>query len=204
MTTKERLILAAEQLFAEQSPITVSAREIVRAAGVANASALQYHFGDRDGLLRALLSQHEADVETARHALLDGVELSGRREMRPLMEALVVPLAVKLADDSGCRYLKISGELVNRPGYRVDPESAEPGSSLMRWRAAVEELLDADARRLHRRFVVIRFVSVELARRAAEPQQKDQNLFVSQLVDLASAILTCPLSEESRLHLDQR
>src|ERR687892_231101 len=46
-TTAERLIAAAESLFATHGIDGVSLREINRAAGARNASALQYHFGDR-------------------------------------------------------------------------------------------------------------------------------------------------------------
>ena len=68
--TRERLIRAAEKLFAERGVSGVSLREINREAGAKNAVAVQYHFGDRDGLLRAVLAKHWPDVEARRHALL--------------------------------------------------------------------------------------------------------------------------------------
>ena len=50
--TRERLIDAAESLFAEHGIGGVSLREINRAAGARNAVAVQYHFGDREGIIR--------------------------------------------------------------------------------------------------------------------------------------------------------
>ncbi len=42
---------AAEKLFAARGVDRVSLREINRASGARNAVALQYHFGDRDGIV---------------------------------------------------------------------------------------------------------------------------------------------------------
>src|SRR3569833_719290 len=113
-----RLIETAERLFATEGVNGVSLREIVRASGARNVTALQYHFGDRRGLLRAVLEPHHRDVEIARHALLDAYEADNRRnkhEVHALSAALVRPLAAKLAHTGGRAYLQILGELVNRP-----------------------------------------------------------------------------------------
>src|SRR5437870_10324250 len=104
--TKERLISAAEELFAAQGIETVSLREIVRASGARNTTALQYHFGDRAGLVRAVLEKHHLDVDTRRHAMLDAYESDGEPDLRALAAALVHPLAAKLGDtDGGTAYL---------------------------------------------------------------------------------------------------
>lgn len=191
-STRERLVTAAEALFAAQGIGGVSLREIVRAAGARNSSALQYHFGDRDGMLRAVLARHTADIEARRHALLDACEPPP--ELRPLTAALVLPLAAKLADPSGRDYLRIHAELAHRPHPEIDPADVDPSASILRWRTMIEPLLDADAIRLHRRHTVTRFVAVELARRADTAPHTDDRLFVSHLIDLAAALLTAPLS----------
>ncbi|MGV9772715.1 TetR/AcrR family transcriptional regulator [Streptosporangium sp. NPDC003464] len=72
--TRERLITAAEELFSTRGIGAVSLNEIVRASGARNATALQYHFGDRAGLLRAVLGKHGGDVDARRHAMLDDYE----------------------------------------------------------------------------------------------------------------------------------
>src|SRR6188472_3484227 len=113
--TRERLIETAESLFATEGVNGVSLREIVRASGARNVTALQYHFGDRRGLLRAVLERHHRDVEIARHALLDAYEAGGEHDVHALSAALVRPLAAKLAHTGGRAYLRILGELVNRP-----------------------------------------------------------------------------------------
>ena len=52
------IMRAAEQMFAERGLDGVSLREITRAVGARNTSATQYHFGDRKGLLRAIVDRH--------------------------------------------------------------------------------------------------------------------------------------------------
>lgn len=54
--TRERLLKAAEQLFADRGFKKVTVREICRAAR-ANVAAVNYHFGDKDGLYREVLQR---------------------------------------------------------------------------------------------------------------------------------------------------
>jgi AcrR family transcriptional regulator len=194
--TRDRLIEAAEELFAAQGIEAVSLREIVRTAGARNATALQYHFGDRAGLVRAVLERHDRDVDVRRHALLDAYESEGEKDLRALAVALVQPLAAKLSDRSGRAYLQIMAELMNRPSPAL--EAARLSESMSRWRALVGPLLDDEAVRLHRRFVVLRFAFVELARRADGGPHADDRLFTSHLVDLVVALLAAVPSAQTR------
>src|SRR5207302_8772251 len=103
-------------LFAARGIDAVSLREINRAAGAKNAIAVQYHFEDRAGVVRAIFEKHMPVVEAGRHAMLDQYEAEGRDDVRVLAAALVRPLAAKLADrDGGPEFLQINADLVNRP-----------------------------------------------------------------------------------------
>ncbi|MFG1858686.1 TetR/AcrR family transcriptional regulator [Actinomadura geliboluensis] len=212
--TRERLLDAAEALYAARGVDAVSLREILQEAGARNATAVQYHFGDRAGILRAIFARHAPDVEARRHALLDAYE-DGERGVRPLAAALVRPLAARLADPSGRAYLQIWADVVNRPNPLVpmavldDPPDAVAGGSggsspqkrsdsLCRWRNLVEPLLEEDAARLHRRFTAILYASIELARRARSGPRTDDRLFTSYLIDVVAAILGAPVSPETR------
>jgi AcrR family transcriptional regulator len=200
MSTRERLLATAEELYGGQGIDAVSLREIQRASGVKNVNALQYHFGDRAGLLTALLEKHSYDVELRRHALLDRYEAAGEQDLRALAEALVQPLAAKLAESTGgSAYLCIYAELLNRRQPIFPPEELEDrGDSIARWRQLVDPFLDPTAAQLHRRLVVIRFVIGELARRAATAPHTDDRVFISQLIDLVCAMLTAAASPETR------
>jgi AcrR family transcriptional regulator len=205
--TRSRLIRAGERLFAEHGIEVVSLREITRAAGQRNATALQYHFGDRRGLLRAILARHGTDVEGERHGMLDELEARAEVDAREWVEALVLPAAAKLADrDGGRDYLRIMAELMNRPDPRFDRQSLEDTrSSVNRWRKLIAPLMpELSVNRLHRRFTALRIMHFELARRAESSRRRDDRLFTSHLVDLIGTILLSPVSEQTSGLLRER
>lgn len=201
------LIAAAERLFAERGIDGVSLNEINRTAGQRNASALQYHFGDRNGLLRALIDKHNPSVDSRRAVLLQQYQDAGTQDLRSLAVALVLPLATKLSDPDGGRdFLRIIAELLSRGELRLDlawgPDS---GSSILVWRKLVDPLLAPESTRiLHTRFTTIRFCHAELAARASARPRRDDRLFTSRLVDLVTALLATPVSPETTHLLAER
>jgi AcrR family transcriptional regulator len=205
-TTKARLIVAAERLFAERGIDAVSLREINRASGARNAIAVQYHFEDRAGVVRAILDKHAPDVEARRHAMLDQYEAEGTADVRLLAAALVRPLAAKLSDgDGGPEYLQIHADLLNRPHPRVGRvDEDDPSDSINRWRKLIQPLLEESAVRLHRRLTAIQFAAVELGRRARSGPHTDERLFTSYVIDVVAAILQAPVSPETRRLADER
>jgi AcrR family transcriptional regulator len=205
--TRSRLIRAGERLFAEHGIEVVSLREITRAAGQRNTTALQYHFGDRRGLLRAILAKHGIGMEAERHGMLDELEARCEVSAREWVQALVLPAAAKLADrDGGRDYLRIMGELMNRPDPKFDRQSLEDTrSSVNRWRKLMAPLMpELSVNRLHRRFTALRIMHLELARRAESSRRRDDRLFTSHLVDLIAAILMSPVSGQTSGLLRER
>lgn len=205
--TRQRLITAAETLFAERGIEGVSLREINAVAGMRNATALQYHFHDRYGLVKAILAKHTPEIDAARHALLDQYVRADVDDLRSLAAALVRPSAAKLGDhDGGRAYLRIHAQVLNRPEMPVFDESkAPPRDSIQRWRSMVGPLLpDVAVRRLHHRFTAMRVSATELARRAAASPRRDDQLFVSHLTDLVAALLATPVSPETAALLSAR
>jgi AcrR family transcriptional regulator len=210
--TQDRLLRAAERLFAQRGIDAVSLREITRQSGARNTVAVQYHYTDRAGVLAAIVAKHEPGIEAARHALLDEYEASTRAGngdgdgagagpgLRPLAAALVRPLAAKLDDaDGGPEYLRIQADLLSRPRPVIgDRWRTDPGNSMFRWRAMVDPFLDEESIRLHRRFTAVLHTAVELGRRAGSGPHADDRLFVSHLIDVVTAILGGPVSEETR------
>jgi AcrR family transcriptional regulator len=195
----DALIRAAERLFAERGSDGVSLREIIAESGASNASAVQYHFGGRKGLVQAILAKHEVEVERRRHALLDAYEARDEPDVRALAAALVHPLADELGnDDGGLGYLQLVSDLYNRPNPTFDPSALDDRTnSFQRWRALVMPLLSPEAVRLHRRFDALRFTVSELARRGRSGR-RDHRLFTSQLTDLVTGLLLAPVSDETR------
>lgn len=96
---RARILDAAERLFAERGVENVSLREIGAAAGQRNNSAVQYHFGTRDDLVRALYETRLRPLNDRRRGLLDG--LPDRRDLGALVEVYVRPLAEAVARGGG-------------------------------------------------------------------------------------------------------
>jgi AcrR family transcriptional regulator len=202
--TRDRLLRTAETLLAEQGIYAVPLREISRAAGQANRSVMQYYFGDRHGLVRAILDRHDPGIDSHRHRLLDEYE---QGDLRALVTTWVLPLVAKLRDPDGGRpYLRIVAEFYSRPLpiEELFPKM-RPDHSMERWHRELDGLVHAEERTvLHSRFSAIRFGHLELARRAAEPARRHDSLFASHLIDLVTAVLACPPSESTRDQLRRR
>ncbi|NLV55729.1 MAG: helix-turn-helix transcriptional regulator [Acidimicrobiales bacterium] len=209
-STRDRLLAAAAELFADRGVDAVSLREINRAAGARNASALHYHFGDRAALVRAVLAPHHRDVEAARHVLLDAYEADPPTEptdaLAALAGVLVRPSAAKLADrPAGPQYLRIVADLIERPRPAVSAAALEdPADSMYRWRALVAVHLSPAALELHRRFAAYRLTVGHLAQRARTGPHADDRLFTSDLIDMVAAVLAAPVSDATRrLHAER-
>lgn len=67
--TAEKLLVAASELMIQRSSIEISLSDIAQKAG-ANAALVKYHFGNKDGLLLALLARDAATEVTNLEFLL--------------------------------------------------------------------------------------------------------------------------------------
>lgn len=197
--TRASLLRAAEQLFADRGVEAVSLREIARSAGAKNVIAVQYHFADREGVVQGILDKHLPAVDARMHALLDAVEHQPPIALRDMAGALVRPLSAKLADsDGGPAFLRVYADLLNRPTPALEAANGRFGS-LQRWRVLAEPILEPQAVKLHARFNALLYTCCELARRAEASPHTDDRLFTSHLIDIVAAILSAPVSDETRL-----
>jgi AcrR family transcriptional regulator len=90
----DAIIEAAEQLFARYGIDGVSMRKIGAAAGSANHYSVQYHFGSKENLVRAIMDARLPDLEKQRGELLNEAVVSGQvNDVRALMRALLLPFA---------------------------------------------------------------------------------------------------------------
>lgn len=110
---KVKILAAAEALFARESIDSVSLREIALKAGHRNVAAVQYHFGDRQGLLQAIFAWRVNLMEEPRRRLLAELDAKGTPDdLAGLIRALCEPI-LDLVDDEGvhtyasfmCQYL---------------------------------------------------------------------------------------------------
>lgn len=110
--TRARLVATAERLFAERGIDSVSLSEINLAAGQRNKNATHYHFGEKKGLLQAVLDKHLPGIIMRRDRLLDELEVKGQFTAADVVRTLLYPLAEKLFDGNGGReFLRINAQL---------------------------------------------------------------------------------------------
>lgn len=110
--TRARLIATAERLFAARGIEGVSLSDINLAAGQRNKNASHYHFGDKQGLLQAILDKHLPGVIVRRERLLDEMEAQKSYGIVDVVRALLYPLAEKLFDDDGGpEFIQINAQL---------------------------------------------------------------------------------------------
>ena len=115
--TRERLVEAAERLFADGGLEGVSLRRVAAAAGV-NSAAVHYHFGSREALVEAVVMNRLARVQARREELLAAVrEANDPHDLRRLVEVLVLPLAelVQAQPESGRAYIRLLSKLYRDP-----------------------------------------------------------------------------------------
>lgn len=91
---REALLDAAEELFAQHGIDAVSNRRIAEHAGSANHSAIAYHFGTRDDLLRALLQRISAPMAARRSELIS--ELTAAPTVHDVIRCRLLPLVEHL------------------------------------------------------------------------------------------------------------
>ena len=106
-TTKERLILEAERLFAERGIDGVTMRMICEAADQKFAGSVQYHFGDLAGLLYAVFEYREEQLQPQREALLEQAQREGLLgDVRHLLRVLFEPNFRMYADHGQIAYIR--------------------------------------------------------------------------------------------------
>ena len=122
---KQALLDAAAVLMDEHGIDNVTVQDISQASGHRNRSAVQYHFGSRDAVIRAVISRQMEPIDAERNLLLDHLETTGAPiTTRGVLEVVVLPLARQLRTPEGRRYFRIGAQLINHPRFMTDARDA--------------------------------------------------------------------------------
>jgi len=124
--TSEKLIAAAERLFAEHGYNGVSVRMIAAAAGV-NWSLLGYYFRGKEGLLSEVYRRHCGELNSARMRLLQEIRAGGRKpELEEILNAFIRPaLAVARSEDGETDFIRLRAILAAENSTLLDKLVAE-------------------------------------------------------------------------------
>ncbi len=214
--TREKLVRAAEEVFAAQGVDGAQLRDITRLAGQANPSAVQYHFGSRAGLLDAVMAERQERTEAvlaaglaARH--LDdgaGTDQDGGSPdlLRELLGALIAAEASELATGPGRRCLCISAQLSHESGVRTRvPHPTLAGTRYWEVIGRIEECLAAlpEPLRLERLDLALTLVGAALADRARQylagaTPLTGERLFLADLVETTASLLRATVPAAGR------
>jgi AcrR family transcriptional regulator len=199
--TKERLLREASRLFARRGVWQVTVREITQAAGQRNVSALNYHFGSREGVLDAILTRHGDPTDEARGEHLAAVGTNAPTD--DLVRALVVPYAANLATPEGREYLRIVSQLIQQfATWRAGAPGTGP------YLIQILEILESRppelpaAVRRERVVEMIMLMTAAMAERARVIQsdrspELDEPTFVANLTAVLVGVLQAPMNVAS-------
>jgi AcrR family transcriptional regulator len=110
-STKDRILDAAEQLFADRGFANTSLRRITAAAG-ANIASVNYYFQSKEALIRAVFSRRLVPINKARLEMLDRLEArGGPLAVEDVLRAFAEPV---LRTPESLRGLMTFGRLIGR------------------------------------------------------------------------------------------
>ncbi|MEO0417709.1 MAG: helix-turn-helix domain-containing protein [Pseudomonadota bacterium] len=119
--TRAALVRAAERLIAERGFGTVSVKDITREAGARNPSAVHYHFGSVDGLVKEVFAQRFAAIEIERMKRFD--ELFGASPevtVYELLYAALAPLFDTCLEKEGRLYVRFTVQFASDPRFELE------------------------------------------------------------------------------------
>ena len=192
---RERIIVAAERLIAEHG-VDVPLRDIASAAGQRNNSAVQYHFGSRDGLIDAVAEYRIADLEQHRLELLAESE---EEDVRSLVSALVVPMLTVPYEHGATHYARFLEQVRTHPALAADTNLDRAGRAavrliIVRLDRALREVPAAVRRRRLRVLPTVLFALLADRERALDSLNQVDQDSAAELVDLIVGMLTAPVS----------
>lgn len=119
--TRDQLLDSAELLFATNGIQATSVRDITRAAG-ANLASINYHFGSKEGLVRAVVARRIEPINRERYALLDAALARPHVTLRRIVHAFVEPaIRMLMANpEEGQNFVRLMGRIHMGPGEMTE------------------------------------------------------------------------------------
>jgi len=198
--TRERILAAAERLFAERGIFAVSNRQVGEAAGQGNNFAVGYHFGSKTDLVLAVLRRHSEPMERTRSAMLGSAGDSA--DLRDWLDCLVRPITGHLdALGAPSWFARFAAQLMTDPGLRtaamdevfLAPSMQEAVAGLHRCLPELPEALLAERSDMVRHVVVHTIAERERALTEGAPTASTGwDEAATRLVDATAGLLLAP------------
>ncbi|MDT5260160.1 MAG: hypothetical protein QOD10_5240 [Mycobacterium sp.] len=199
-STRVMLMEVAERLFATRGIEAVTLREIQQAAGQSNTSVIRYHFGSRDGLIRALIAYRQASLGTDRKRMLASMRDEGKEaDPRAVVWLLVRPLANSIAN--GEMFAPFLARLAEDPRARSDywPEHVDDDFTQEQLEDVVDAALQDLPERIRRGRTFQLYISlINVLAAAARSGRGISEAQLHNYVDTWVGMLTAPVSYETR------
>jgi AcrR family transcriptional regulator len=139
-STRLLILKKAEELFAHQGIAAVPLRDIGVAAGQKNNVAVQYHFGDKENLLREITAYRARVSEERRAELLADLLSAGKPpQVSDLVRSWIDALAYHLGEDD--YYLAFLSRYFIERGGPDGLEGLGVGSAILTYTAMCRRLL---------------------------------------------------------------
>ena len=214
--TREALLLAGERLIAEYGIDAVSLRQINTEAGQRNSSAAHYHFGSKDALVRAIFDYRMERVNQRRSAqLAASMDISGGNPSpRQIVETIVDPIVEEIvASEGGSAYIRFLSQTIGHPQTDTNDYSANLLDAASRAFQHLRDVLpEIPETILSHRFglmweMIIHSLADRESKRDRHQQplnERDQALFVSNLIDSATGALIAQVGEQTLKNLPRK
>ena len=201
--TRRKFIRAAQKLYAERGIDAVSLNEVTASAGQKNRNALQYHFGNKDGLIQAILDSHADRVAQLRQDYMDKIEDEQYAAPEAAARALVLPVDQYISESpEAVYYVKILSQLAATNNSVTNPNASSKLSfrSVPRLAAlmneAMEHLTPEEARQRLFLVVSITFHGIADICRAFDgtsvESRRQRDDMLDQVAGAISALLSAP------------
>ena len=194
------LILAAERLFAERGIEGVALRQVNQAANQRNMSSAHYHFGSREGLVRAVLMHRWPELDRRRGVLLQRL---GTKDLRFYLEAFIAPLIEELTPRAeGNYYLRFMQQYARfRGDYAFARQFSPAGVAIYDELERLIGYIPAEVRRLRIGYLInmihaVLAIAEDRLDREGMPHAEVE-LIAANLIDMVASGLTAPLSAET-------
>ena len=116
--TKQRLLNAAERLIADEGTGHVSMRRINAEAGARNLSAVHYHFGSMEAVIRGVIDMRMPQINQRRLEMLAELTPEQRQNLAQVVNTVVWPLAEQLLSSTPANfYVRFLDAFNQAPNY---------------------------------------------------------------------------------------